>query len=85
MPEAIAERLHEMTGLIFVEVFGMTETMGPITNNPVHAPKAGCVGIPVMQTDVPLLEVVDSLPKSTAGKMLWRELQDEQDGRIPPS
>jgi fatty-acyl-CoA synthase len=56
MPEAVAARLHDLTGLNFVEVYGMTETMGPVTNNPIQAPKAGCVGIPAMHTDVRLLD-----------------------------
>ena len=56
MPEAVAARLKNLTGLDFVEVYGMTETMGLVTNNPVHAPKAGCVGIPAMQTEVRLLD-----------------------------
>ena len=56
MPEAIAARLQDLTNLEFVEVYGMSETMGPISNNPPHAPKAGCVGIPTMNTDVHLLD-----------------------------
>uniref|UniRef100_UPI003F6CF439 AMP-binding protein n=1 Tax=Planktotalea sp. TaxID=2029877 RepID=UPI003F6CF439 len=56
MPEAVAKRLDDLTGLKFVEVYGMTETMGPVTHNPVDAPKAGCVGIPVMNTKLQLLD-----------------------------
>jgi fatty-acyl-CoA synthase len=29
-----------------------------------------------------LLDVVDSLPKSAAGKVLWRTLQDRQDAQV---
>ncbi len=55
MPDAVAKHLADLTGLEFIEVYGMTETMGPVTHNPVKAPKCGCVGIPVMNTDVRLL------------------------------
>ncbi|KZN13972.1 AMP-binding protein [Marinomonas sp. TW1] len=56
MPNAIAEHLNTLTGLTFIEVYGMTETMGPVTHNPLDNPKAGSVGIPVMNTDVLLFD-----------------------------
>ena len=62
MPEAVAKRLDDLTGLKFVEVYGMTETMGPVTHNPMDAPKAGCVGIPVMNTKLRLLDPETLVP-----------------------
>ncbi len=56
MPDAIAQRLADLTGLKFVEVYGMTETMGPLTHNRMDDPHSGCVGIPVMDTDLRLLD-----------------------------
>lgn len=56
MPDAVANRLRDLTDLQFVEVYGMTESMGPITHNSVESPKNGCVGIPVMDTDLALLD-----------------------------
>ncbi len=68
MPEAVATRLHDLTGLQFVEVYGMTESMGPITHNSVETPKSGCVGFPVMNTDLVLLDV-DTLTPVPAGEV----------------
>lgn len=62
MPEAVAERLNDMTGLEFIEVYGMTETMGPISHNALDEPKAGCVGMPVMDTVVHLLDPETQAP-----------------------
>ncbi|MGO4893727.1 AMP-binding protein [Flavobacterium sp. W21_SRS_FM6] len=64
MPNAIAKRLNTLTGLTFIEVYGMTETMGPVTHNPLHNPKAGSVGIPVMNTEVQLFDSDTKQPVS---------------------
>ncbi len=68
MPEAIAERLADLTGLEFVEVFGMTETMGPVTHNSMDRPKTGCVGIPVMNTDLMIVDP-DTLTPVAVGEV----------------
>lgn len=68
MPDAIANRLQELTGLQFVEVYGMTESMGPITHNCANAPQSGCVGFPVMNTDVALLDP-DTLTPVPSGEV----------------
>lgn len=68
MPEAVAKRLRDLTDLEFVEVYGMTESMGPVTHNPFDAPKSGCVGIPVMNTDLLLLDP-DTLTPVSIGEV----------------
>lgn len=68
MPDAVAKRLYDLTGLEFVEVYGMTESMGPVTHNPADNPKSGCVGIPVMNTDLLLLDP-DTLTPVAAGEV----------------
>ncbi|SIT76291.1 fatty-acyl-CoA synthase [Yoonia rosea] len=66
MPDAVAGRLRDLTGLQFVEVYGMTEAMGPITHNSAENPKTGSVGMPVMDTDLALLDP-DTLAPVPAG------------------
>ena len=51
MPEAVAARLQERTGLPFLEGYGLTETSAPSHANPVHRPKRQCAGIPYFDTD----------------------------------
>jgi fatty-acyl-CoA synthase len=51
MPEAIAKKLKDMTGLDYVEGYGMSETIGATHTNPVDAPKRQCLGIPMFDVD----------------------------------
>jgi fatty-acyl-CoA synthase len=46
MPEALARRLHEETGLAYVEGYGLSETMAATHLNPPDRPKRQCLGIP---------------------------------------
>jgi fatty-acyl-CoA synthase len=64
MPEAIAHRLHERTGLFYVEGYGMSETMAATHINPPHRPKAQCLGIPVYDVDA---RVVDPATMTEVG------------------
>lgn len=51
MPEAVAAKLRQVTGLEFVEGYGLTETAAPSHSNPFHRPKRQCGGIPYFGTD----------------------------------
>jgi len=51
MPEAVAQRLKEMTGLDYIEGYGLSETMAPTHINPDERPKKQCLGIPICNTD----------------------------------
>jgi len=51
MPEAVAAKLQERTGLPFLEGYGLTETSAPSHANPAHRPKRQCAGIPYFDTD----------------------------------
>lgn len=67
MPEAVAQQLHEMTGLRFVECYGMTETMAPVTQNPPQRPKEQSVGVPAIGTEVLVLDVDTRAPLTSPG------------------
>lgn len=47
MPAAVAERLFELTGLRYVEAYGLTESISQTHFNPPDRPKMQCLGIPV--------------------------------------
>lgn len=56
MPEAIAKKLKDLTGLDYVEGYGMSETMAATHINPPHRPKPQCLGIPVYDVDARVLD-----------------------------
>ncbi|SDK19326.1 fatty-acyl-CoA synthase [Pseudomonas delhiensis] len=55
MPAAVAERLHQLTGLHYQEGWGMTEVCGAIHLNPPGCPKPQCLGIPLFDVDTRVL------------------------------
>ncbi|NIZ11456.1 AMP-binding protein [Pseudooceanicola sp. HF7] len=57
MPEAVADRLHQLTGLDYIEGYGLSETMAGTHINPVQRPKRQCLGIPVMEVDARVLDI----------------------------
>lgn len=52
MPEAVAQRLNDLTGLDYIEGYGLSETIAPTHINPDARPKKQCLGIPVCNTQV---------------------------------
>ncbi len=67
MPEAIAKKLKDLTGLDYVEGYGMSETMAATHINPPHRPKPQCLGIPVYDVDARVLDPV-TLQEVAAGE-----------------
>jgi fatty-acyl-CoA synthase len=51
MPEAVAQRLHDLTGLTYIEGYGLSETIAPTHINPPQRAKKQCLGIPICATD----------------------------------
>jgi fatty-acyl-CoA synthase len=51
MPEAVAQRLKDLTGLDYIEGYGLSETIGPTHINPGERPQKQCLGIPICNTD----------------------------------
>lgn len=56
MPEAIAKKLKDLTGLDYVEGYGMSETLAATHINPPQRPKPQCLGIPVFDVDARVLD-----------------------------
>jgi fatty-acyl-CoA synthase len=50
-PEAVAKRLFDLTGLAYVEGYGLTETSAPTHSNHAWRPKRQCLGIPICNTE----------------------------------
>ena len=91
MPAAIAARLKGLTGLDFLEGYGLTETAAPTHMNPFNRPKPQCAGIPCPDTDARVVdpgslielgpnehgEIVVSGPQVFRG--YWRNPQADRD------
>ena len=52
MPESVAVELRKLCGLTYLEGYGLTETIAHTLMNPPAQPKAQCLGIPIFDTDV---------------------------------
>ncbi len=51
MPEAVAQRLQDRTGLSYIEGYGLSETIAPTHINPPQRTKKQCLGIPISSTE----------------------------------
>ncbi len=72
MPEAVADKLYALSGVTFMEGYGMTETCCPATANPPQAPRKGCAGIPVFNTSIRIVdhETLALQPEGEIGEIL---------------
>jgi fatty-acyl-CoA synthase len=71
MPQAVYTKLKEVTGVDYVEGYGMSETIAATHINPPQRPKKQCLGIPVFDVDSRVVDI-DTL----------RELAPGQSGEI---
>jgi fatty-acyl-CoA synthase len=51
LPEAVGEKLFKVTGLRFVEGYGLSETIAQTHFNPPDRPKMQCLGVPSFDVD----------------------------------
>lgn len=58
MPDAVVKKLRDLTGLEFVEGYGMSETMAGALINPPQRPKPQCLGIPVFDVEARVIDAV---------------------------
>lgn len=56
MPDAVARKMKDRTGLDYIEGYGLSETMAATHINPLDAPKNQCLGVPLFQVDARILE-----------------------------
>jgi fatty-acyl-CoA synthase len=72
MPEAIATRLQQVLGIVFVEGYGLTETMAPTHINPPDRPKKQCLGIPIFDTESRVVDpaTLEELPAGEVGEIV---------------
>ena len=56
MPGPVAQRLKTITGLDYIEGYGLSETIAPTHINPDARPKKQCLGIPVCNTDARVID-----------------------------
>ncbi|WP_087972411.1 long-chain-fatty-acid--CoA ligase [Oceanobacillus rekensis] len=55
LPEAVGQKLYEMTGIKFTEGYGLTETIAQTHQNPGERPKMQCLGIPSFGVDARII------------------------------
>ncbi len=72
MPAAVHAHLKELTGVTYVEGYGMTETMAATHINPQHRAKRQCLGIPVFDVDARVIDPVTlaELPQGETGEIV---------------
>ena len=72
MPEALARRLHEETGLADVEGYGLSETMAASHLNPPDRPKRQCLGIPYIGVESRVVdpETGRKVPQGQVGEIV---------------
>ncbi len=72
MPEAVAQKLKKLTGLDYVEGYGMSETMAATHINPPQSPKPQCLGIPLFDVDARIVDVdtQTELPQGETGEIV---------------
>jgi fatty-acyl-CoA synthase len=56
MPPAVAAKLLQLIGRVYLEGYGLTETMAPTHMNPGDRPKPGCLGIPTFDVDARIVD-----------------------------
>lgn len=72
MPGAVADKLRALTGLDYVEGYGLSETIAATHINPPDQPRPQCLGIPVFDVDsrVVSLETLHELPVGEVGEII---------------
>ncbi len=57
VPRKIVQKFEEITGSRLILGYGLSETVSQVAVNPYDCPREGSVGIPVINTDVKILEL----------------------------
>ncbi|MEZ5463334.1 long-chain-fatty-acid--CoA ligase [Dokdonella sp.] len=72
MPKAVAERIHALWGIHYIEGYGLSETMAPTHLNPRHRPKAQCLGLPIFDVHALVVDIdtLEPMPVGETGEIL---------------
>ncbi len=72
MPAAIAQKLLELTGLQYMEGYGLSETMAPSHTNPPQGLRQQCLGIPICNTEALVVDPIslEPLPPGEVGEIV---------------
>ncbi|MDB5804455.1 MAG: long-chain fatty acid--CoA ligase [Betaproteobacteria bacterium] len=72
MPDAVAKKFKELTGLDYLEGYGLSETIAPSHINPPEHPKRQCLGIPICNTDSRIVhpDTLEELPPGEVGEII---------------
>jgi fatty-acyl-CoA synthase len=72
MPEAVAKQLKDLTGLDYIEGYGLSETIAPTHINPPDRPKKQCLGIPICDTDARIVnpDTLEELGPGAVGEIV---------------
>ncbi|WP_290596968.1 MULTISPECIES: long-chain fatty acid--CoA ligase [unclassified Archaeoglobus] len=62
MPKAVAEKLFQLTGIRYMEGYGLTETISQTHMNPPQNPKLQCLGIPDFGVDALVVDIETGKP-----------------------
>jgi fatty-acyl-CoA synthase len=72
MPAAIAQKLLELTGLRYMEGYGLSETIATTHSNPLQKLKQQCLGIPIFSVDSRVIDPQTHamLPPNEVGEII---------------
>jgi len=72
MPEAVAQKLFDLTGVQYMEAYGMTESISQTHMNPPGNLRKQCLGIPTFDTESIVVdpETLAPLPAGETGEIL---------------
>ncbi len=72
MPAAIAQKLLDLTGLRYMEGYGLTETIATSHSNPLQRLKQQCLGIPIFNVDSRVIDPTSlkELPPNEIGEII---------------
>ena len=73
VPQKIVQRFEKITGSRLILGYGLSETISQVTINPRHHPREGSVGIPVINTEVKIVDFNNQgqeVPQGDPGELL---------------
>ncbi|SHF30571.1 long-chain acyl-CoA synthetase [Desulfofundulus australicus DSM 11792] len=75
IPPEVIRKFKEITGIQLVEGYGLSETISQVAVNPLDKPRPGSVGIPVISTEVKIVDLSDpsrEVPPGEMGELMVR-------------